>query len=58
MPADLLEHALAAKGFMPEDEGLLLYSWDDLQDQCLPFRACIVGLLGACPPGVASVKVF
>ncbi|MCW2766462.1 MAG: hypothetical protein JWO11_2421 [Nocardioides sp.] len=25
MPADLLEHALAAKGFMPEDEGLLLH---------------------------------
>src|SRR5690349_6797545 len=27
MPADLLEHALAAKGFMPEDEGLLLHRW-------------------------------
>jgi predicted O-methyltransferase YrrM len=25
MPADLLAHALAAKGFMPEDEGLLLH---------------------------------
>jgi len=25
MPADLLEHARAAKGVMPEDEGLLLY---------------------------------
>ena len=25
MPADLLPHALAAKGFMPEDEGLLLH---------------------------------
>ncbi|MBB6626103.1 class I SAM-dependent methyltransferase [Nocardioides sp. KIGAM211] len=25
MPADLLTHALAAKGFMPEDEGLLLH---------------------------------
>ncbi|MFA6576981.1 MAG: class I SAM-dependent methyltransferase [Nocardioides sp.] len=25
MPADLLAHALAAKGFMPEDEGDLLY---------------------------------
>jgi predicted O-methyltransferase YrrM len=25
MPADLLEHALAAKGFMPPEEGLLLY---------------------------------
>jgi predicted O-methyltransferase YrrM len=25
MPADLLDHALAAKGFMPEDEGLLLH---------------------------------
>jgi predicted O-methyltransferase YrrM len=25
MPADLLGHALAAKGFMPEDEGLLLH---------------------------------
>ena len=25
MPADLLSHALAAKGFMPEDEGLLLH---------------------------------
>ncbi len=25
MPADLLEHALAAKGFMPLDEGELLY---------------------------------
>src|SRR5512133_2804349 len=25
MPADLLEHALRAKGFMPEDEGLLLH---------------------------------
>jgi len=25
MPADLHEHALAAKGFMPEDEGLLLH---------------------------------
>ncbi|WP_232680202.1 class I SAM-dependent methyltransferase [Nocardioides sp. R-C-SC26] len=27
MPADLLEHALAAKGFMPEDEGLLLHRY-------------------------------
>src|SRR3954466_10106262 len=27
MPVDLLEHALAAKGFMPEDEGLLLHRW-------------------------------
>src|SRR3954470_7376501 len=27
MPADLLVHALAAKGFMPEDEGLLLHRW-------------------------------
>ncbi|RNM16215.1 class I SAM-dependent methyltransferase [Nocardioides pocheonensis] len=25
MPADLLAHALAAKGFMPEDEGAFLY---------------------------------
>lgn len=25
MPADLLEHALAARGFMPENEGLLLH---------------------------------
>src|SRR6476469_6601264 len=25
MPADLLAHALAAKGFMPEDEGMLLH---------------------------------
>ena len=25
MPADLLHHALDAKGFMPEDEGLLLH---------------------------------
>lgn len=25
MPADLLTHALAAKGFMPQDEGLLLH---------------------------------
>jgi len=25
MPADLLPHALAARGFMPEDEGLLLH---------------------------------
>lgn len=25
MPADLLEHALAAKGFMPEDEGAFLH---------------------------------
>lgn len=25
MPDDLLEHALGAKGFMPEDEGLLLH---------------------------------
>jgi len=25
MPADLLAHARAAKGFMPEDEGLVLY---------------------------------
>jgi predicted O-methyltransferase YrrM len=25
MPADLMEHALAAKGFMPGDEGLLLH---------------------------------
>jgi predicted O-methyltransferase YrrM len=25
MPADLHEHALAAKGFMPDDEGLLLH---------------------------------
>lgn len=25
MPADLLDHARAAKGFMPEDEGLLLH---------------------------------
>ena len=27
MPADLLAHARAAKGFMPEDEGLLLHRW-------------------------------
>src|SRR3954464_13446196 len=27
MPVDLLEHALAAKGFMPEDEGLLLHRY-------------------------------
>ena len=27
MPADLLEHARAAKGFMPEDEGALLHRW-------------------------------
>jgi MMP 1-O-methyltransferase len=27
MPEDLLEHARAAKGFMPEDEGLLLHRW-------------------------------
>jgi predicted O-methyltransferase YrrM len=27
MPADLLDHARAAKGFMPEDEGLLLHQW-------------------------------
>ncbi len=27
MPADLLAHALAAKGFMPEDEGLLLHRY-------------------------------
>lgn len=27
MPADLLEHARAAKGFMPKDEGLLLHRW-------------------------------
>src|SRR3990170_1322170 len=25
MPADLLDHARAAKGFMPDDEGLLLH---------------------------------
>ena len=25
MPADLLTHALAAKGFMPEDEGAFLH---------------------------------
>ena len=25
MPADLLKHALDAKGFMPEDEGALLH---------------------------------
>ncbi|RYB90587.1 class I SAM-dependent methyltransferase [Nocardioides oleivorans] len=27
MPADLLAHARAAKGFMPEDEGELLHRW-------------------------------
>jgi predicted O-methyltransferase YrrM len=27
MPADLLSHALAAKGFMPEDEGELLFRY-------------------------------
>ncbi|WP_416952745.1 class I SAM-dependent methyltransferase [Nocardioides sp. T5] len=27
MPADLLSHARAAKGFMPEDEGALLHRW-------------------------------
>jgi MMP 1-O-methyltransferase len=27
MPPDLLEHARAATGFMPEDEGLLLHHW-------------------------------
>ena len=27
MPADLLEHAVAAKGFMPAEEGLLLHRW-------------------------------
>ena len=26
MPADLLAHALAAKGFMPEDEGAFLHT--------------------------------
>ena len=27
IPEDLLEHARAAKGFMPEDEGALLHRW-------------------------------
>ena len=27
MPADLLPHALAAKGFMPPDEGDVLHRW-------------------------------
>src|SRR4051812_16569812 len=27
MPPDLLEHARAAKGFMPDDEGALLHAW-------------------------------
>ena len=27
MPDDLLEHARAARGFMPEDEGALLHRW-------------------------------
>ena len=27
LPADLLQHALDAKGFMPADEGLLLHRW-------------------------------
>jgi predicted O-methyltransferase YrrM len=27
MPADLLAHARAAKGFMPDDEGALLHRW-------------------------------
>ena len=27
MPADLIDHALAAKGFMPEDEGAALHAW-------------------------------
>ena len=27
LPADLLTHARAAKGFMPEDEGALLHRW-------------------------------
>lgn len=27
LPADLLAHARAAKGFMPEDEGALLHRW-------------------------------
>ena len=27
MPADLLAHARAAKGFMPEDEGAMLHRW-------------------------------
>ena len=27
MPADLLEHARAARGFMPEDEGAALHRW-------------------------------
>lgn len=27
LPADLLDHARAAKGFMPEDEGALLHHW-------------------------------
>ena len=27
LPTDWLGHALAAKGFMPEDEGLLLHRW-------------------------------
>ena len=27
LPSDLLEHARAAKGFMPEDEGALLHRW-------------------------------
>ena len=31
MPADLLAHARAAKGFMPDDEGLLLYRYARLR---------------------------
>jgi predicted O-methyltransferase YrrM len=31
MPADLLAHARAAKGFMPDDEGLLLYRYGRLR---------------------------
>ena len=27
LPSDLLEHARAAKGFMPDDEGALLHRW-------------------------------
>jgi len=41
MPVDLLDHALAAKGFMPEDEGLLLHR---VARQRLPHgRALAVG---------------
>ena len=55
MPADLLEHARVARGFMPEDEGLLLHRvalWGVYRDADLPGTTPRLQLAGALSLGL------